>query len=104
MTLTDLELVDKHKISKETKRIHKKRKVDRTAGAGGLTNDDYNLIADRMEEVSNETCKRIDERNADLVGGIMELLQTLCVVVKEVRVVLEWELFQTKTQEKAGPS
>ena len=56
-----------------------------------------------MEEVSNETCKNICERNTDLAEGIMNLLQTFCVMVKEVRVVIERKSFHTKLQE-FGPS
>ena len=57
MTPTNMELSDKHKRSKESKRSHKKRKVDNTYGTVVLTKDDYNPISDRMEEVSNETNK-----------------------------------------------
>ena len=52
----------------------KKRKADKTSGIVGLTNDDYNLIYDQMEEVPTETCKKIDERNIDLVEGIKDIL------------------------------
>ena len=38
-----------------------------------------------MEEVENKICKRINERHAELVNRIMDLLQTLFVTVKEVR-------------------
>ena len=41
-----------------------------------------------MTEVANENCQRIYAWNADLVGGIIDLIQTLCVIVKEVRVVV----------------
>ena len=49
-------------------------KANKTYGNVGLINDDYNIIYDRMEEVSNETCKKIDERNIDLVGSMTDLL------------------------------
>ena len=52
-----------------------------------------------MEEVSNETCNNIYERNIDLVRGITELLHNLFVTVKEVRVVVERGPFHTELQE-----
>ena len=78
----DTKLGDKCKISKESKKSQKKRKDDKTCGTVGLTNDDYNLIYNQMEEVSNETCQNIDERNNELVEGLTKLQQDLCVVVK----------------------
>ena len=60
----------------------------KTSRVGGLIDDDYNLVAYQMEEYSNETCKKIDDCNTNLVGGITDLLKTLCVVVKEVSAVV----------------
>ena len=54
----------------KTKKSHKKQKVDETSRIIHLTNDDYNIISDRMEEFSNETCKNSYERNIDLVEGL----------------------------------
>ena len=73
---------DKRKIFEELKRSHKKRKDDKIIVTVGLTNDDYNLITDWMEEVSNETYKKIDERNIELVRSITYLMQTMHVTVK----------------------
>ena len=88
----DLELRNKHKRSEESKQSCKKWKVDKTSGASVLTDDDYNLIVDRMDEVSNVIFKKIDDFNTDLVWGIVDLVQDLCVAVKEVRVVVAWVL------------
>ena len=66
----------------KSKKSHKKRKADKTYGVGFLTNDDCNLITDRMEELANETCNKIDDHNNNLVRDIMDLLQSLCVLVK----------------------
>ena len=74
MIQTDPKLGDKCKIFEESKKSRKKQKADKIARARGLTNEDYNHIVDQMEEVTNATCKRIDERNTDLVGGITNLL------------------------------
>ena len=82
MTPMDTEKGEKQKRSEESKKIHKKQKINKTSRAGGLTNDDCNLIIDRIEEVSNESCKHIDGHNTDLVRGIINLLQTLCVMIK----------------------
>ena len=61
-------------INKKYPKSCKKQKDDKTSGVGGLTNDGYNIIIDRMEEVTNETYKKIDECNTDLVKDIMKLL------------------------------
>ena len=86
-------LGDKRKRSEESKKSHKIRKDDKTYGASGLTDDDYNLIVDQMVELANETHQKIDERNTDLVRGITYLLQTLYVLVKEFRAMVSRDPF-----------
>ena len=63
MNLKYPELGDKRKQFEKYEKSCKKRKVDKTNGTYGLTNDDYNLILDRMEEVAIQICKNVDERH-----------------------------------------
>ena len=78
----------KRKATKLDKKGRKKHKFVKDSTPIRLTNDDYNLLADRMVEVDDETRKKIDSRHIELFEGITDLLQTLCKVVKEVRVVV----------------
>ena len=52
----------------------------------GQTGDDYNLQMDRMAEVTDETRQNIDRHHTQLFEGVTNLIETLCTVVKQVRV------------------
>ena len=82
MTPTDPYLENKRKNSEKYEKIHKKSKVDQSSSVIGLTDDDYNLISDNMEEVANESCINMDARHKKLVSSIIDLLQILCIAVK----------------------
>ena len=94
--------MDKRKRFEISEKSHKKLKADKKCGIVGITNDGYNLISDWMAEVWNESWKNMDERHPELVSTIMDLLQTLCIVVKEVRVAVEWELYPSVSWEEDG--
>ena len=53
-TPTDPELGDKRKCSEKSEKSHTKRKVNRSSGVVDLGDDDYNLISDKMEDISKE--------------------------------------------------
>ena len=83
----DPELGEKRKVAKERKKSHKKQKDIRDPPAE-LTTDHCNLLTDRMVEIANEKRQRIDAHDTDLIGGIANLLQSLCIMVKEVRITI----------------
>ena len=56
-----------------------------------------------MEEAADETFQRINTQNRDLVGGITDLIQTICVTVKELRIEISQDPSQSLSQE-VGPS
>ena len=80
-------MVEKRKDTKESKKSRKKENADRNPPIG-LTDDDYNLLADKMVEVIYETRQRIYTQNADLIGVVTDLLQTLCVAIKDLRMAV----------------
>ena len=51
-------------------RSNKKRKYDKSTGTVSLTNNDYTLLMDTMEKVSNQSLKKIDERKIELTSSI----------------------------------
>ena len=59
MIQVDLGLREKRKAAKELKRSRKKKKVVRDHPVR-FTNDEYNLLEDRMVEISDETHQNID--------------------------------------------
>ena len=79
-------------------------KLDQSSRVIDITNDDHNLIYDQIEEVANESCNKMDERHIELVSNITDLLQMLCIVVKEVRITFDQIPYSTVSQEEAGPS
>ena len=70
----DLGLGEKWKIYEDSNKSPKKRMDDKTYRVGVLTDDNYNLTTNQMEEVSNNNCKKIDDHNNDLVRGVTYLL------------------------------
>ena len=54
--------------------------------------------------MTNKTCKIIDEKHTNFFIGIANLLQTLCLGVKKVRVTVEREPYPTISKEEASPS
>ena len=48
--------------------------------------DDVNILFDRMTEVTKENRKLVEERAVKLFGGSTDLLDTLCIAVKEIRI------------------
>ena len=79
-------------------------KSDNSYGIVNLTNDDYNLISDRMEKFTNQWYKKMDAHHTELLRSIADLLQMLCIVVKEVRVSVKWDLYSTMSQDQVVPS
>ena len=65
---------DKRKCLETFKKIRKKRKVDRSFSIASLIDDGYNMMFDKMEEVANERCKKMDESHIELVSSIIDLL------------------------------
>ena len=55
-----------------------------------------------MAEVVNETCWHIDIRHTHLIRSVTDLLQTLYIAVKEVRVEVISGPLQSQSQE-VGP-
>ena len=72
--MTDPELGDKRKRSEKFENSRKKRNSNKKTNIVDLTNDDYNLISDRMEEVTNKICKKMVEFHTELVSIITDLL------------------------------
>ena len=62
----DLGVGKKRKATEITKKGRKKQKVVRDSTLVGLTNDDYNLLVDIMDEVANETHQRIDSQHINI--------------------------------------
>ena len=54
----------------------------------GITDDDYNLLVDRMDEITDKTRHKFDERNTQFFKEVMNLLQVFCKDVKDVRVMV----------------
>ena len=75
---TDPKSRDKRNHSEKYKKSRKKRKVDRSSGIIGITNDDYNLIFDKIKEVANERCMEMFVRHAKFLSNITNLPRTLC--------------------------
>ena len=99
----DPELGDKRKCLENIETSRKKRKIDGSFGIVGLTNDDYNMVLDGMEEVANQSCWKIDEFHTESVSNVTNLLQVLCTIVKEVRVAVDQEPYLTMLLDQASP-
>ena len=67
----------------------------------GIINNDYNLLANRMVNLANETRQHIDKWHTEIFEGVTDLLQSICKDVKEVRVVFSNKVMQSQ---EAGPS
>ena len=104
MTPTYIELGGKRKHSEKFGNICTKRKFNISSVIVGITNDDYKLVLYRMEEVTNQTCKKVDERHIELVSSIIDLLQMLCTVVKEFKVAVDQAPYSIVSHDQAGPS
>ena len=66
----------------------------------GLIDEDYNLLVDRMDQGAEETCQNIDNWNTEIFEGFTDLVQTLCNVVKGIRVTFNKKMAQLQ---EAGP-
>ena len=55
-----------------------------------------------MEEISNESYK-MDVKHTKLVRNITNLLQTLCIVGKEVRIATDQTSYSIELQDQDGP-
>ena len=82
MTPTDPALGEKRKKRENFVKVCKKRKGDKSVGIVVLTNDDYTLLMDAMEKVSNQSLKKIYERQIKITISIIDLLQMLCKEIK----------------------
>ena len=81
-TLTNLNFGDKRKDIDIEKKGRKKKNNVRDSTPSSLTDEDYNLLVDRMAEDFNETYQKIDNRHTELFGGVINLLQTICKSMK----------------------
>ena len=52
-----------------------------------LTEDGVNIMFNTMSEVAYETKKMVEEKTIQLFKGVMDLPETLCTMVKEIKVV-----------------
>ena len=57
-----------------------------------------------MEELTNESYKKMDERHTELVSNITDLLQMLYTVVKEVRVAVDQTPYSIVSYDQVVPS
>lgn len=64
-----------------------------------LTDDDVNMLFDRMIDVAEENSKMVEEQNVELFGGVTDLLTTLCQAVKEIQIstIQEGARYQEET-------
>ena len=83
------------------KKARKKQKVVRNSTPVGITDEDYNLLVDRMVEVAKETHQKIDNQHTQLFGEVFDLLQILCKSMKEVRFMISKKASQSQ---EASPS
>ena len=67
----------------------------------GIINNDYNLLANRMVKLANETRQHIDKRHTEIFEGVTDLLQSIFKDVKEVGVVFSNKVIQSH---EADPS
>ena len=68
----------------------KKRKDDKSDRTVSLTNIDYTLLMHTMTKVSNQFLNNVDEKKTKLTNSVTNLLQMLCKVVKQVRMVVDY--------------
>ena len=83
------------------KKGKKKQTHVKDSTPAGLIGEDYNLLVDRMAGVIEETCQKIDNWHTELFGGVIDLLQTLCKAMKDVRVMVNKKVTQLQ---EASPS
>ena len=81
-TLKNPDVGMKWKLDDLMENGRKKQKVIKDSNPIGLTDEDYNLLVDRMVEVVDETHQNINSRHTDIFDAVTELLQTLCYDVK----------------------
>ena len=62
----------------------KKKKEVKDTGLIRLTDDDYMCLMNRMEEIVDVARKKYENQNTDFFTVVTDLLQTLCIVFKEV--------------------
>ena len=85
--------IEKQEVDREFYEVSlKKRKDDKSDRDVSLTNIDYTLLMHTMTKVSNQCLNNIDEQKTKLTNNVTNLLQTLCKVVKEVRMVVDCRL------------
>ena len=69
------------------KKGRKNKTLVRDSTSVGIIDEDYNMLADRMDEVSIQIVQNIYSWHTKLSEGVIDLLQALCKVVKDVRAV-----------------
>ena len=57
-----------------------------------------------MEEVSNQSCTKMDEQHIELIDIIPNLLHMLCTIVNEVRIAVGQAPYSTMLRDQDGPS
>ena len=91
----------KWKATELQRKGRKKQKDVKDTDPVVLTNDDYNIFPDRMDEVVEESWQKEDEWKTVLFKDVSGLLQVPCMIVKEV-----WAAVSRResTQEEDFPS
>ena len=63
--MTDQGVGEKRKVVEIIKKGRKKLKAIKDSIPIGLTDDDYNFLAEKMVEVVDKTCQNIDSRHTN---------------------------------------
>ena len=66
----------------------KKQKVVKDTATRWLMDDEFNMLLYRMVDIAEENRKLPGEITTYLFAGVIDLLQVICKVVKEVRVAV----------------